>query len=465
MAYTSFFRTSRGIALALLALAFAAPAMAQDGLRIYEEELRVQIDQQALDLRQREFDAGGWGTFGYFNFDDENNQNKTLRQSQLRLWAGANLSGVHRAYVRYLLDWDDWNSGQHNKGDSDYCRLERAWYQLSISQLVRQLGGVAPPYHLNVKVGREYVTIGSGLTLSMPLDMIELQYLGAQWEAKALMGKSVDYTKNIDRSPRIYDEQDRCFFGGEIAYRGLSHDRPFAYILVNDDHSSPRPADATQSYGYDSRYLGVGSEGSLGIRNLRYNTELVYEWGETFGNGVNTGTRDDISAMAYDLMVEYFFQAPMRPRIMGEYIWGSGDSDRLTSSGATVGGNRAGTTDNAFNAFGFRDTGIAFAPDVSNLHIYVLGASFFPFESFKPTKNLEVGSKAFFYNKSSRGPISDTTATADNRWVGWEWDIYADWRITSDLTWTIRYGFFQPGSAFPDRECRQFLYTALTLSF
>ena len=47
----------------------------------------------------------------------------------------------------------------------------------------------------------------------------------------------------------------------------------------------------------------------------------------------------------------------------------------------SIGGNRAGTRDRAFNAFGFRDTGIALSPRVSNIHIYSAGGSFFPFET------------------------------------------------------------------------------------
>ncbi len=466
MVNTSLSRIRCGVLVGLFfVLGIPGVLRAQDGLKVYEEQLRVRMDQQALDLRQREFDTGGWGTFGFFNFDDADNVNKTLRQYQLRLWAGANLSGVHRAYVRYLIGWDDWNSGQHSKGDSNECTLERAWYQMSVSGLMRQLSGEAPPFSLNVKVGRDFATIGSGLVLSMPLDMVQIEYLGSQWEAMGLLGKTVSFTKNIDPSERVYSQQDRCIFGGEVAYRGFSHDRPFAYILFNNDHSSPKGTDVFQSYGYDSRYVGIGSTGSLGIPNFRYVTELAYEWGRTYGSGVKDGSRDDICAMAYNLMVEYFFRVATRPRIMAEYIWGSGDSDRESSSLSTLGGNRPGTTDNAFNAFGFRDTGIAFAPEVSNLHIYVLGASFFPLESVRMFNELEVGTKAFIYNKSTSGPISDTSADATSRWVGWEWDIYADWRITSDLAWTIRYGFFQPGSAFSDRQCRQFLYTALTLSF
>ena len=40
-----------------------------------------------------------------------------------------------------------------------------------------------------------------------------------------------------------------------------------------------------------------------------------------------------------------------------------------------------------------------------------------------------------------------------------------NWRITSDLSWTIRYGAFFPGRAFDDRSCRQFLMTAVILNF
>ena len=128
-------------------------------------------------------------------------------------------------------------------------------------------------------------------------------------------------------------------------------------------------------------------------------------------------------------------------------------------------GNAGGTSDNAFNAFGFRDTGLAFAPRISNLHVYTLGASLYPLEQHKLFEKLEVGSKVFFYHKSSSGPVSDTTITSDSRWLGWEWDVFCNWRLTSDLSWTIRYGAFMPGGAFEDNSCRQFLMTGINLSF
>jgi hypothetical protein len=169
--------------------------------------------------------------------------------------------------------------------------------------------------------------------------------------------------------------------------------------------------------------------------------------------------------MIYDAALEYYFQTDMHPKLTAEYLYASGDRDRATSATSTVGGNLIGTRDNAFNAFGFRDTGLAAAPKMSNLNLYSLGGGFFPLEKMELFRKMEIGTKVFFYQKPSTGPISDTSATKDHRWVGWEWDVYCDWRITSDVIWTIRYGNFFPGSAYPDRDCRGFLYTAVTFSF
>lgn len=165
-------------------------------------------------------------------------------------------------------------------------------------------------------------------------------------------------------------------------------------------------------------------------------------------------------------MLEYLWNTQTRPRFMVEYLFGSGDADRSGSATATVGGNREGTTDHAFNTFGYRDTGIAFAPDLSNLSIYAAGAAFQPLEHIAAFRKMTVGTKAFFYQKAEpRGALSDPTGTGHSSWVGWEWDAYCDWRLTSDFSWTIRYGAFFPGEAFTDQTCRQFLFTAITFSF
>ena len=455
--------------LCLCLLPAVQAAAQQTGVGVYEEELRVKLDEQIPEARELGFDEGGWFNFAFFHFNDSERQ-RDLAQYEFRPWASFNAYGVHRFYVRGLFGFDEWSHGANPLDTDDdqvfRNRLERAWYQFDLGQMLRDQTGRTPPVSFKFKVGREYASIGTALTLSMPLDMLQWQLSAGDWEVMALLGQTITHTPNIDISPPVSDHQDRCIWGAQTTYKGIEKQRPFVYFLSNEDHTKPwgsHPAD--QGFNYTSQYVGAGSEGTVILPDLRYQAEVVGEWGETYSNGVRAG-RDPIEAMAIDALLEYLFRTKTHPKVMAEYLFGSGDSDRSYSAVSTIGGNRPGTADHAFNAFGFRDTGIAFAPRISNLHTYILGASFFPLEHIRLLEKMEVGSKAFFYQKArSAGAISDPTGDNDAGWVGCEGDIYCNWRITSDVSWTIRYGAFFPGDAFDSSSCRQFLYTGLTFSF
>lgn len=459
------------LAAGLILAGIAGPAAAQPegGRRIYDEQLRVKLDQQATQARRIGVDAGGWLNVALFHYDDASARTeRVLRQYQLRGWGSVNYKGIHRAYFRGLLGYDDWNSGlnpsePHGDQFSGF-ETERAWYQFNLGRMLRDQTGEDSPIGFKVKVGREFVEIGTGFVMSMPLDMVRFDVSARNWRLMAMLGKTIHDSRNIDDSDAVSDHQRRCFWGGQLTYTGFDQHRPFAYFLENQDKTKPDPFDSSQAYDYSSRYVGIGSEGTIGLPNLRYRAEAVGEFGRTYSDGATVG-RDRICAMATDALIEYLFDIPTKPRLNFEHIWASGDDDRQLSSSATVGGNLRDTTDHAFNAFGFRDTGLAFSPRISNLHMYALGASFNPLEQHRLFEKLEVGTKVFFYHKSSSGPMSDTTVSNDTRWLGWEWDVYCNWRLTSDLTWTIRYGAFMPGGAFDDNSCRQFLLTSINFSF
>ncbi|HOD80920.1 MAG: hypothetical protein BWX88_00636 [Planctomycetes bacterium ADurb.Bin126] len=436
-------------------------------MRVYQEQLRARLDQTNLVSREEGLSGGGWLNFALFKFDQPGTEMRTLRQYQARVWGDANYRGIHRFYVRGLTEYDDWNHGDEPFHGDDWVepRLERGWYQFDLGQMIRNASGKAPDLGFRVRVGRDYTTIGTALALATPLDMVRFDLEARDWQFMAFLGKTIRSELNIDRSPNIRSEQRRCFWGAQFTWLGLEDHQPFVYFLNNQDNSEPDPDDPAQAYEYTSRYVGIGSTGRFFIPNLHYSTELVGEWGKTYSDTA-TENRDRIEAMAFDFMLEYFFDLPTRPRVMAEYIFATGDNDRLVGSGTTVGGNMPGTKDHAFNGFGFRDTGLVLAPEVSNLNAYVLGASFFPLEHIKLFRRLELGTKVFFFQKAARnGALSDVPAQTNARWVGWEWDLFANWQITSDLIWSIRYGAFQPGDAFVDNGCGQFLYTGFTLSF
>ena len=463
-------RVCRWAGAICLVLAAAATAGAQEaGQRIYDEQLRVKLDEQIPEAREFGFDVGGWFSFALFQYDDAPTRKwRTLRQYELRGWASLNLQGVHQFYVRGLGAYDDWNSGKNpalsRNDDLTEPKIERAWYRLDLGQLHRNRTGQDPPVGLRLWVGRRFAQFGTALVLSMPMDTIELELTGGNWEFRGLLARTIPSSRNIDDSDAVTGHQDRCFWGVQARYLGLTHHRPFVYYLDNRDRTDPKPPSGSQQYDYSSRYLGLGSEGSLSA-DLRYLVEVVGEWGRTYGENATT-SRDRICALAVNAQLEYLFQTRGHPKVSLEYLFATGDNDRRTSATATVGGNTPGTPDRAFNAFGFRDTGIAFSPQFANLHIYNAGASFFPLEQIELFGKMEVGTKVFFYHKATGGgPISDTTATRSSQWVGWEWDLFCNWRVTSDLTWTIRYGAFMPGTAFEESSCRQFLYTGITLSF
>jgi hypothetical protein len=145
-------------------------------------------------------------------------------------------------------------------------------------------------------------------------------------------------------------------------------------------------------------------------------------------------------------------------------IAASGDADRGTTSN-TFDGNTPGTQDNSFNGFGLLNTGLAFAPNVSNIIALRLGGATLPLPEVPQFKRLQVGTDMFFFTKFQKDAPIDEPTNKKN-WLGVEPDIYANWDITSDITLAVRYGIFFPnGEAFPTDKVRQFFYSGITFAF
>jgi hypothetical protein len=154
-------------------------------------------------------------------------------------------------------------------------------------------------------------------------------------------------------------------------------------------------------------------------------------------------------------------------QLIFEFLYATGDDDRLGSPVNTAGGNLAGTTDHGFNAFGFRNTGLAYAPPISNLVMFRLGGRVRPLPDHRCTKHLEIGTDVFFFMKDeSRAAGIEAASTNQDMNLGQEVDVFLNWRILSDLLFTVRYGVFFPGSSYTGtRSARHFLFTGITFSF
>lgn len=425
--------------------------------------------QQDLPMAQRfRVDWGGWYNSYFFLFDDGEESSRTLRQNELRLWASFNADrGIHQGYARLRMTYNDWNAGDSftpNEDDLDGPNLERGWYTLDIAKALRLYGGVEKPFELKFKIGRDLVHIGTGFALDVPLDHFMFQGEVFDFQTTLIGGWTPSSTENIDRSRPVADHSDRHFWIVEERYLGWAEHEPFVYVAWQDDHTSEDPPEPFQQFRYDSRYVGFGSTGEL-VDNLRYSTEWVIQRGRSYSDQ-RFIKRNRIKAWGFDHRLDYLFRHKTKPVISAEWLFASGDANRLGSPTNAIGGNRNDKTDRSFVGFGFRDTGLSFAPRLSNIHVWRLGGSFRPLPDVHAAKELELGTDWYLYYKNrSSAAVSDGLANRQSGYLGWEMDYFANYRILTDLAWTVRFGAFFPGKAFSDRTTRTFLLTGITWSF
>jgi len=440
--------------------------------RQVEEQLRLELDKQLPVSQKVLFDYGGWFTSYLFLFDDGVESSRTLRRQDLRVWGSLNIDqGIHQVFARMRMSYNDFNHGDSYSGNDDDLEgpnLERGWYQVDITRLLSKGQALDLPFGLSTKVGRQYVIFGSGYALSLPLDAVLITGQVGDFTIDGLLGRTIHSRDNLDSSRFNAGQSSRCFYGIQTTYTGFEKHEPFVYYIWQQDRQGDgNPLIHLQQWRYDSQYLGLGSRGEL-LNNLRYSGEIVYQRGKSYGDG-QFFNRNRVCAYGWDAQLEYLHPGKMHPRFILEYMFASGDPDRLFSPSNAVGGNRWGSKDQGFNAFGFRDTGLSFAPDLSNVHVWRAGASFFPFEDQNTTellRKLELGTDWFLYHKHRRdGAVSDPLANIQSGYLGWEMDYFLNWRLTSDLALTTRYGVFFPGKSHSDRTTRTFVLAGFTWSF
>jgi len=431
-----------------------------------EEQQRAH-DAQFGAAATSAFDFGGWYNFNLAVFDDGIESSRTLRRHDLRIWARASIAdGADEFYVRGRLGLLDFNSGDSydgNDNDVEGMNLERGIYRFDLARQLEAVGRAPVDGNVVVTAGRDLVEFGRGLALSIPLDHVAADVSCGPWELTALFGRTVGSLQDFDGS-RTAQRMHRSFFGAQVDYTGWEQHRPFAYVLWQDDKNSEHAWRPFRHFYYDSVYVGLGAHGELS-RKLYYATECVFESGDRAAQGIWAGSTS-ISAWAFDAELEYLFDGPRHGRVSVEYLFGSGDSDRTSSPTNTNGGRPWDGRDTGFVGFGYRPTGLSFAPRYSNLHLWRASASAHPWSEARRFRNLEVGAEWYLYHKHHRdGAVSDPTANRASGYLGTELDLFANWRVDASLAYTLRYGLFFPGSAFSDRSTRPFALVGIVWSF
>jgi hypothetical protein len=439
--------------LALLASCSpAALAQIEEQERRIEEEERVQVDAAPSHVRADVFsrvrmEYGGWLNYRYNDLDNIDNDKSTadaldsLAIVDARYWLKLTLKpgpdkehpGTHAVYLR-VKDRYVQRSGASPgaRYDMDGPHLDNAYTILDYRPLW-------------VEAGRRYFNLGRGIVYSDIHDGIQLNYRKPGFNIGLFTAKTQPHESNIDTSVPGYDkESERYFYGLGVGYTGIKDQSLYAFALAQNDFSNE--PNAEQDYTYNSQYFGVGSKGVF-FSSWEYWAELIKQTGASRVFGSNE--RRDVNAWASDAEVAFAPQIKTHPRASVEYAFGSGDADRVSVTD-TQSGNTGGR-DRNFLYFGYAPTGFALAPRLSNLQMLRGGFEVYPLEHWRALRNLSCGVNYYrFLKHRAQGGISDVEATQNSRDIGQELDLYADWRMLSDLKLSVEYGHFMPGEAYAD---------------
>lgn len=476
----------RMLAILMAALACVSPVSAQRETRQFEravrearqetdtEAYRYKIDPELSVTERSMIDFGGFASFTAIFLTDSDDNARRLLQPEVTLYGRAIIDGAHSFFARARFQYQDFSEGDSFDGRGSRWTepfLDRYWYEFDLRRAVQASEGRTIDYNFNVRVGRQFVDWGGGLALSEAIYAARPVVSIGRFDIEGLAGitPSDESITDFDASRRDYDDDtERGYFGGMLRYTTLSDHQFYGYVLHMPDYNSgdePRiPLGIDVDFDYVATYLGIGAQGSF-TSQLLYTGEFVYQFGHSESDPLRgPQEQEDISAWAARGQLTWAFRDPGQSTMFFETIFASGDDDRLITTD-TVGGNEAGTDDNAFNSLGFANTGLAFAPAVSNIMVFRLGGRTEPFVGSELFEGLQLGlDLTATFKMDPDAPIEEPTH--DKSFLGFEPDFVANWRVTSDLTIVTRVGLFFPGDAIETTSSvRQFIFFGATLSF
>ncbi len=438
------------------------------------DDFRIKIDTDLSVAERSVIDVGGSFSYSFVSLTDAADNSRRLHQPEATFFARAIIDGGHRFFGRARFQYREFSDGDSFDGDGDQFTQpfhDRYWYELDTRALSEAYNGYRPDTNFNLRVGRQFIDWGSGLTLSDVLFAARATYESGPLSFTGFAGITPTDKSFIDvdaSRANFNKETERAFFGGRVTYRTEDGKEFYVFGLFqedNNDDTTPSAALALDvNFNYDSYYAGIGSRGSFS-NSLLYEAEFVYEFGESQSDPLRgPQTDENISAWAARAMLTYVPRDRFATRWQLEGIVASGDDDRFVSTD-TVGGNQSGTNDTGFNGFGFVNTGLAFSPSVSNLAMLRVGVSGFPFRSTEGFERFQIGADIFLLSKLDEDAPIDEPTSAD-AFLGTELDVFLNYRITSDFAVSARYGAFFPGDAIQNQtEVRHFLFLSATLSF
>ncbi|MBI2945167.1 MAG: alginate export family protein [Candidatus Wallbacteria bacterium] len=445
-----------GPILLIVSAVLAAPLGAQTVQeQLRRVELQTQRDPLLADWREKDegqqnFQHGGWSSYSAVWLENDDNSE-------------AAADAVDRILV---MDNRYWGKLDFEGGSSIYARIRFLDFRFDTGP------GTAQPYLPNerldldlayldttvfddysVRLGRQYLRMGRGLTLNGNYDGAHVDWTSGRWTFDGFLAQSLPNDVDLDTTLEnrlLGSRAKRRFAGFNASFLNEEGERYFFYWLRQKDNSDQPgfvPA-AVQRFDYDTDYYALGTSGDF-TQNLSYYGEGILEKGSAIGPGA-AGTRIGVNSSAGFAELAYHPDWKGHPVFTSELAVAGGDPGRLAGI-STQTGAASGGVDRNFMGFGRYDFGLALNPRLSNLEVWRNGVFWKPFEESKGFESFTVGTKLSRYRKTdSFGFMSDPQATVQGtNDIGSAVDFLIGWRPYSDLTVLAQWGKFSPGDAYP----------------
>lgn len=375
-----------------------------------------------------------------FMFEDGDDYSLSSYVVNARLWGKAFLWSDTFLFVRLKDSYMGVISG-----DGAYSELESDnVFDLDLAFLnMRSSTG-----SVNFSAGRKFYNIGTGLVLNGRGDGAELTINNSLFSFNILgMYTGLLFRDNnpYGLSERDYSDGAKRVFAGCEASIFFSNQAFYFFGLAQVDLSEQEQGTETR---YDSQYYGAGLEGVF-LAGVAYYAEFIYETGRSYV--VDTPARQtDITAYAVNSGLDWYLPVMLKPVIMLQYAFGSGDEGRTNyaASNRQSGDNE----DNSFMYFGTFSGGFAFKPILGNMHVVRGGFSFVPFAGFSSPRlnrmSMMLKYACYIKDVASGSVNRGVGGNEDSSFLGQGIDASLRWQLYHDLSLYVNYGIFLPGAAF-----------------
>ncbi|MBI4179453.1 alginate export family protein [bacterium] len=343
------------------------------------------------------------------------------------------------------------------------------WVQPGIEMFYIERGFGNKSFRQKWTLGRQYVKVKNTLAFGLVADGIDYELKTRRQAAQLFLLRQKPGDDNVDFLAPRAGRSKRWFYGAEYNIRYLALQQANVFAVGNIDANDDAPDAEGQRHRFDSLYLGLTFYGSVFSR-LEYEFQYIKEFGTTFSDSGNLpGTAVDVNAQALYAGFKYYFYSDLKPVAHLDYLYGSGDDDAVgnvfsTSGGSgSAAGSGAGGSDRRFIPFGGKNLGYALAPTLTNLHVVKTGISVKPFGWSKSRvwKDIKIHPQYYmFWRDKAAGAASDPymlRGAGSSRRVGDEIDLSVTWRLMSDVNYTLKFGFFNPGPAYATRSDETFV--------